>query len=347
MSAIYLRLRRLPLGASCSAASRSAARRADDPKARADSSYIKEAGASSGCAAQKHIIACRKDVRPLKITKMHGLGNDFILVQDFEGDLCAAAANLCPRRTSVGADGLIAVLPSDTADVRMEIINADGSIAEMCGNGIRCFARYVYDHGLVASPAMSVETRAGIMYPQLLLEGNDVRGVRVNMGKPEFRPDRIPASVQDPLDFHIDVGGTLIPAAAVLMGVPHTIVYISDMDEQTLGQLGRAIEEHPVFPRKTNVNFVQVEGNDTLRVRTWERGAGRTMACGTGSCAASVVSRAKGLTGRHVRVKLDVGDLSVDLDPDGTVYMTGPAEYVYEAELPDTHGAADQAGTCE
>lgn len=263
---------------------------------------------------------------------MHGLGNDFILVRDPIEDLSATARRLCPRRTSVGADGLIAVLPSDTADARMEIVNADGSIAEMCGNGIRCFARYVYDNGIADKPDMSVETRAGTMYPQLLLNGGSVEGVKVNMGKPDFRPEAIPVTAEDPMDFHLNIDGAVLPVSAVLMGVPHAVVYVHDLDEETLQQLGRAIEQHPAFPRKTNVNFVEIEGEDTLRVRTWERGAGRTMACGTGSCAAAVISHAKDLVGPHVTVQLEAGNLTIDISPDGTVYMTGPAEYVYEAD---------------
>lgn len=267
----------------------------------------------------------------MQFTKMHGLGNDFILVDGHEDDLSDIAIALCPRRTSVGADGVIAILPTDKADARMEIANADGSIAEMCGNGIRCFARYVYDKGLVKKPEMSVETRAGIMYPALILHDGKVEAVRVNMGKPDFTPENIPVTVPDPLQFSIDLDGAIVPASVVRMGVPHAVLYVNDISEETLAQLGRAIEQHSLFPEHTNVNFVEVLDDSTLRVRTWERGAGRTMACGTGSCASAVISQRKGLTGGNVTVVLDSGNLNIETEEDGTVYMTGPAEYVYEA----------------
>lgn len=267
----------------------------------------------------------------MKFTKMHGLGNDFIVTDDVPQDLPAAARALCTRRTSVGADGILAVLPSDKADVRMEIINADGSRAEMCGNGIRCFARFVHDKGIVPKKEMSVETGAGIMYPELLFnDDGSVRAVRVDMGEADFTPEAIPTSAPDPLNLSIDVDGAMIPASAVLMGVPHVIVYVNDMDEETISQLGSAIEKHEMFPRHTNVNFVEVTGKDTLRVRTWERGAGRTMACGTGSCAAAVVSALKKLTGPQVTVELEAGNLEIQIAEDGRVFMTGPAQYVYE-----------------
>lgn len=266
----------------------------------------------------------------VKFTKMHGLGNDFIITEEYKEDLVAAAKRMCPRRTSVGADGVIAVCPSEVADVRMRIINADGSEAEMCGNGIRCFARYVYDKGIVSSPSMSVETAAGIMYPELIKEDGRETEVRVNMGKPDFEASSIPVDAEDPLNLSIDIDGAILPGAAVLMGVPHAVMYVNSIDENTIAQLGSAVESHKMFPRHTNVNFVEMTGPDTIKIRTWERGAGRTMACGTGSCAAAVICHRKGVVGSNVTAELDAGRLQIEISEDSTVYMTGPAEYVYE-----------------
>lgn len=268
----------------------------------------------------------------MKFTKMHGLGNDFILLPEVPQDAPGVARSLCARRVSVGADGLIAAAPSDKADIRMKIFNADGSEAEMCGNGIRCFAKFVYDTGIVPKKNMSVETGAGIMYPELLFEDGQIAAVRVNMGKPEFAPDRIPVKAEDPLDFLVNVDGAVLPAASVLMGVPHTILYVEGIDEDTIAKLGSAVEKNEIFPKRTNVDFVELVSPDRIRVRTWERGAGRTMACGTGSCASAVISHKKDLAGRNVTVELDAGALQIQIDEDGTVYMTGPAEYVYEGE---------------
>lgn len=268
----------------------------------------------------------------MEFTKMHGLGNDFIVTRDIEGaDLAEMAARLCKRRVSVGADGLIAVCPSSIADIRMRIFNADGSEAEMCGNGIRCFARYVYEQHLVERPDMSVETLAGIMRPQVVLENGKVRAIRVDMGKPDFSAQSVPVLTDTPLDFVLDASGTQVRASSVLMGVPHTVILDGPDDEEGISALGPRIESASVFPRKTNVDFVAIEAPDVLRVRTWERGAGRTMACGTGSCASAVVTHAKGLTGPKVTVVLDAGTLEIEIAPDGTVLMTGPAEHVYTA----------------
>lgn len=271
----------------------------------------------------------------MKITKMHGLGNDFILAEGVrEEDAGSLARVLCERHTSVGADGFVNVLPSDTADIRMQILNADGSEAEMCGNGIRCFARYVYDKGLVRGASMSVETKAGIMRPELLLEDGAVEAVRVNMGRAGTGPEDVPVRTSNPVRFEIqDTDGRPIELSAIRMGVPHAVVFLSEpMPESRIAALGRYIETHPVFPQKTNVNFVEVLEGDRLRVSTWERGAGRTLACGTGSCASAVLANRLGRTGTSVTVELQAGTLQIDIAEDGTVYMTGPAEYVFEGE---------------
>lgn len=271
----------------------------------------------------------------MHITKMHGLGNDFIVIEEKEfvgQDVCALAQKLCTRRLNVGADGLLLVCGSDCADTRMRIINSDGSEAEMCGNGIRCFARYVYDKGIVKKECMEVETLAGVMKPELVLTGGVVTAVRVDMGKPSFDPAAIPVSVADPLDFTIETQSGTVRAASVLMGVPHTVVFVEDMDAAPIDTLGPEIERHALFPRRTNVDFIQILGDQTARMETWERGAGRTLACGTGATGAAVVMHRKGMMGPSADIRLLAGTLHIDILPDGRAMMTGAAEYVLDGE---------------
>ncbi|HBU11634.1 MAG TPA: diaminopimelate epimerase [Clostridiales bacterium] len=266
----------------------------------------------------------------MKITKMHGLGNDFILTEEPLSDYAAAAKKLCARRLSVGADGLIAIAPSSAADVRMRIFNPDGSEAEMCGNGIRCFARYVYDHGIVKADSFTVETLAGVREPKLLLADGAVQGVRVDMGAPDFTPGKIPVLAEDPMDFEVAVGGRRVKAASVLMGVPHTVVFCGALADVDVGGLGTEIEKHHLFPRKTNVDFAEVISRDTVRIKTWERGAGHTLACGTGSTATGIIAYKKGFTGAAVKILVEAGELLIENTPDGRAFMTGPADYVFE-----------------
>lgn len=271
----------------------------------------------------------------MHITKMHGLGNDFIVIEEKElagQDVCALAQKLCARRLNVGADGLLLVCGSDCADTRMRIINSDGSEAEMCGNGIRCFARYVYDMGIVKKECMEVETLAGVMKPELVLTGGVVTAVRVDMGKPSFDPAAIPVSVADPLDFAIETQSGTVQAASVLMGVPHTVVFVEDMDAAPIDTLGPEIERHALFPRRTNVDFIQILGDQTARMETWERGAGRTLACGTGATGAAAVMYRKGMMGPSADIRLLAGTLHIDILPDGRAMMTGAAEYVLDGE---------------
>lgn len=274
----------------------------------------------------------------MKITKMHGLGNDFIVFFDegtIELDVTDMAQRLCDRHTGIGADGLVIVMPSEVADVRMRIINSDGSEAEMCGNGIRCFAKYAYDRKIITKDIFTVETLAGIMTPEIIAEDGVAKLVKVNMGKPTFTASAIPMAVEAEkvIDYTIDVDGTSYVVSSVLLGVPHTEVFVDDVKTVPLTVLGPKIEKHPLFPKGTNVNFVQVVNENTVKVRTWERGAGATLACGTGSCSSAVMAHEKGLTGRSVDVQLYLGTLHIDYDEDGTVYMTGPAEEVFSLEL--------------
>ncbi|WP_066645555.1 diaminopimelate epimerase [Christensenella timonensis] len=272
----------------------------------------------------------------MHVTKMHGLGNDFIVIEERElagQEIPELARRLCTRRLNVGADGLLLVGGSSCADVRMRIINADGSEAEMCGNGIRCFARYVYDHGIVPKTLMDVETLAGVIRPELVIEDGRVRAVRVDMGKPSFDPEAVPVLAQEPMDLEIPTDCGAVRASSVLMGVPHTIVFVEDMDAVPIDVLGPAIEKHALFPRGTNVDFIQVLDDKTARMETWERGAGRTLACGTGASAAGAVMYKKGVMGPRADIRLFAGSLHIENLPDGRVMMTGAAEYVLDGEI--------------
>ncbi|MEG0258119.1 MAG: diaminopimelate epimerase, partial [Christensenella sp.] len=244
-------------------------------------------------------------------------------------DWSAAAKKLCERRISVGADGLLVAEPSDVADVKMRIINADGSEAEMCGNGIRCFARYVYDRGIVSNKTMSIETLAGVMKPVLIMRGGEVEAVRVDMGKPSFIPSEIPILTAEPLDF--EVAG--LRGACVLMGVPHTMILVESLADTDVDGLGARIEKAEIFPRKTNVNFVEIIDRQNVRMCTWERGAGRTLACGTGATGVGVMLYKKGLAESETDVHVAKGSLHIENAADGRAYMTGAAEYVFEGEV--------------
>ena len=271
---------------------------------------------------------------------MHGLGNDFIVFFD-EGattlDVTTMARRLCDRHTGIGADGLVIVMPSEVADVKMRIINSDGSEAEMCGNGIRCFAKYAYDRKIIEQETFTVETLAGIMEPTIIADRGVAQLVKVKMGQPTFKASHIPMNIESEkvLSHTIDVEGVSYEVSSVLLGVPHTEVFVDDVTAVPLTVLGPKIEKHPLFPKGTNVNFVQVVNDTTVKVRTWERGAGATLACGTGSCASAVMAHEKGFTGRSVDVELYLGTLRIDYEADGTVYMTGPATEVFSLELED------------
>ena len=268
---------------------------------------------------------------------MHGLGNDFILMDEIDPmkyDLKAIAIKLCDRHQGIGADGIILILPSEIADVKMRIINSDGSEADMCGNGIRCFAKYVFENGIYAARSFTIETGAGIMIPELIIEDGKVLFVKVNMGAPHLERSAIPMTGAEGnvINESINIEGRDYKITSMLMGVPHTIVFVNHFDEDTILKIGKLIEKHPSFPQGTNVNFVEVLNNHEVNVRTWERGAGRTLACGTGSCASAVASSLNGLTGKEVTVHLALGDLLIEWI-DGTVYMTGSANHVFEGRI--------------
>ncbi len=274
----------------------------------------------------------------MKVVKLHGLGNDFLIIEEKEikrDEYATLAKQLCHRQTGIGADGLIVVVPSSVADIGMRIFNADGSEAEMCGNGMRCFAKYVFDHDVVKKEHMTVETLAGIVEPSLLIVDGEVKQIAVQMGKPSFEPGDVPILLKENKVFKypIEVDGKLYEANSILLGVPHTQIFVSDITEAPVTTLGPKIEKHPLFPKGTNVNFVEVVDDGRIKVRTWERGAGATLACGTGSCASAVVTFENGLTKREVIVELYLGELVISYEKDKTVVMTGPAEEVFSVDL--------------
>jgi len=273
----------------------------------------------------------------MEFQKMHGLGNDFILMNKIDPkkyDLNSLAIKLCDRHQGIGADGIILILPSEIADVKMRIINSDGSEPDMCGNGIRCFAKYVYDNRINTAKSFTIETGAGVMIPELIVENEKVLFVKVNMGAPQLERLEIPmlGAAGKVINEPLQVAGKDYKITSLLMGVPHTIVFIESLEEDELISIGKQIEKHPSFPNGTNVNFVTVMNDHEISVRTWERGAGRTLACGTGSCASAVASALNGLTGNKVTVHLALGDLFIETI-DGIVYMTGSANHVFAGEV--------------
>lgn len=274
-------------------------------------------------------------------TKVHGLGNDFVLVNCFVEKLDLAqvpeiAARVCHRYFGIGADGLILLLPPNAGDVTMRIFNSDGSEAEMCGNGIRCAAKYLYERGLVKKDKIQVQTLAGMIIPELIIENGSVKLVRVDMGKPRLERPEIP--MEGPpgqvINVPLQVDNVAYQVSAVSMGNPHCIIFIPDIDLVSLGEIGPRIENHPAFPRKTNVEFIQVLNRQEVRMKVWERGAGETMACGTGACATAVACVLNGHTERRVTVYLKGGTLLIEWAANNHVYMTGPAEEVFTGEYP-------------
>ncbi|WP_227767013.1 diaminopimelate epimerase [Zhaonella formicivorans] len=275
----------------------------------------------------------------MKFTKMHGLGNDFVVLEGKElspgVDLGELAVKVCDRHFGIGADGLMIILPSEVADIRMRIFNSDGSEAEMCGNGIRCFAKYVYEQGIVKKEEIRVETLAGIIVPRLQIESGSITGICVDMGEPHLDRALIPMLGEPGLVVNetLVVGGQPYQVTAVSMGNPHCVIYTGNLDEIPLAALGRQIETHYVFPKKTNVEFVQILSPNEVRMKVWERGAGETLACGTGACAVAVAGVLNLLTERKVTVHLAGGDLQIFWNEhDNHVYMTGPAETVFNGD---------------
>ena len=276
-----------------------------------------------------------------EFTKWQGCGNDFVLFdcrQDVPADYAKLAQQVCDRHYGVGADGILVVLPSDCADFRMRIFNTDGSEAEMCGNGIRCFARYIYDFGLTDKTCFTVETGAGVLVPEIILENGQVTGVKVDMGEPHLLGEEIPVTGFDGqrvIDEPLIVDGKTYRMTAVSMGNPHCVIFVDDAENFPIYELGRQFESHALFPKKTNTEFVEVKDRRHVRMRVWERGAAVTLACGTGSCATVVAGILNDKLDREAEVQLDGGRLIVKWAENNHVFMTGPAELVFSGKLTD------------
>lgn len=272
----------------------------------------------------------------MKFTKYSGLGNDFVLVNGFKEKIqnpFSAAQKLCDRHLGIGADGLVLVQPSQTADVCMKIYNSDGSEAEMCGNASRCVPLFAIKEGLTNQTTLTLETLAGPIKTEV--KDLHLGLVSVDMGIPRLLRGQIPMT-GDPTDTAVDVplevGGAVRYGTAVSMGNPHFVMFGPDVEHALVRELGPLIEKHPAFPSKTNVEFVSVLNPETLRMRVWERGAGITRACGTGACASVVAAVINGKTGRKVTVKLDGGDLYINWPEQKNIFMTGPAEEIFDGE---------------
>lgn len=283
----------------------------------------------------------------MKFTKMQGLGNDYVYVNCLKEKIDnppAVARFVSDRHFGIGADGLIMINPSKVADFEMEMYNADGSRGEMCGNGIRCVAKYVYDYGLTDKTSISVETLGGIKYLDLTVENGKVVLVKVDMGQPILCPEKIPVIMENAetcekaVDEPIIVDGTEYRMTAVSMGNPHTVVYIDDVQGLDIEKIGPQFENHERFPKRINTEFAHVIDRKTVEMRVWERGSGETLACGTGACAVAVSSILNGLTEEQVTVKLLGGDLQIAWNrEDNKVYMTGPATVVFDGEIDITN----------
>ena len=275
----------------------------------------------------------------MRVTKMHGLGNDYVYVRpEAEQDWSALARQVSDRHFGVGSDGLILALPSDVADLRMRMFNADGSEAEMCGNGIRCLAKYAVEEGMVPADTESVviETLAGVLTLQLFRENGAVTAARVDMGPPSFDPASLPAAVEGHgpvIDLPLEVGGMELRLTLASMGNPHAIHWIEgDVDDFPLERIGPLVEHHPLFPNRTNFQVVQVVSSEHVRHRVWERGTGITLASGTSASAVCAAGRLTGRTGDAITDSLPGGDLQLSWNGKGSVFMTGPAARVFDAD---------------
>lgn len=272
-------------------------------------------------------------------TKMHGIGNDYVYVNTFDQpppiDPGSVARAVSDRHFGIGSDGLILIGPSSVADARMRMFNADGSESEMCGNGVRCVAKYIHDHGIAPRPRVTVETGRGVLTLDLTVEDGRARKVRVDMGTPILKSDAIPTTLpgDPPIEAVIEVDGQPFKVTAVSTGNPHAVLFVDDVAAFPLETLGPRLERHPAFPRKVNVHIVQVLGPNEVRMRTWERGSGITLACGTGACSVCVAGVLAGKTGRRLLAHLPGGDLELEWPGDGqSVFMTGPATEVFTGE---------------
>lgn len=276
----------------------------------------------------------------MKFTKMQGIGNDYIYVNCFEervDDPERVSQIVSDRHFGIGGDGLVLIMPSDKADFRMRMFNADGSEGNMCGNATRCIGKFVYDNGLTSKTEITLETKSGIKYLTLYPENGKVKTVLVNMGKAVLTPADIPMKAEGEsfINKPIEVLGSEVYITAVSMGNPHAVTYVDDVMSLDLEKIGPAFENHPIFPERVNTEFIKVLDSHTIQMRVWERGSGETWACGTGACAAAVASVKNGYfkNGEEITVKLRGGDLFITYNTDGTVLMRGAAETVFTGEI--------------
>jgi len=279
----------------------------------------------------------------VKFTKMQGTGNDFLFVQgqdSDERDWSALSQAICERHYGAGADGLIVVLPSERADVRMRLFNVDGSEAEVSGNGVRCLVKYTIERG-IAKPRdghVTIEAVHGVLEAEASMEGATVTAVRLSMGPPRFAPNEVPviAEMEPVIDFPLEVDGQRLPVTCVSMGNPHAVLFVDEpVAEYPLETLGPKVEHHSAFPERVNFGVARVNSRDRMEVRVWERGVGETLACGSGCCAAMVAARLHNRVGHRVEIEQPGGLLTVEWDGKGDVYLSGPAEFVFEGEWPD------------
>ena len=275
----------------------------------------------------------------MKFTKMHGIGNDYVYVNCFKETVehpSEVAIKVSDRHFGIGSDGLILIKPSEVADGKMEMYNADGSQGAMCGNGIRCVAKYMYDYGITDKTSISVETKSGIKYLDLTIKDGKVDTVKVNMGTPILKAADIPvrSEKEQVINEPVMVDGKEWKITCVSMGNPHAITYIDDVKNMEIEKIGPKFENHEIFPDRVNTEFVHVIDRNTVEMRVWERGSGETLACGTGACAVAVSSILNGLTEEEVTVKLLGGDLKIFWDrTENKVYMTGSATTVFDGEI--------------
>lgn len=275
----------------------------------------------------------------MEFTKMQGAGNDFLLIDGFKynlSEIVPKIKNLCDRRFGVGGDGIMVALPSEISDVKMYYYNSDGSQGEMCGNGIRCFAKFVYEKGIAKKNILKIETLAGIQTAVLQVNENDVvEKIEIEIGNIKYAPEDIVVNVcgENAFSKKINIEGREIEFSSVFLGVPHTVIFIDKENQYDVNDLGRKIEIHPMFPNKTNVNFVLPVSDDEIKIFTWERGAGRTLACGTGSSSSALLCyKLKGMKNR-IKVVTEGGDLEVEILDDTKVKLIGSAEITFEGEV--------------
>ncbi|MBC2856686.1 MAG: diaminopimelate epimerase [Cetobacterium sp.] len=261
----------------------------------------------------------------MKFFKMQAAGNDFVLINGIENeiqDYSSLSKKLCDRHFGIGADGLMSCEKTDKADIKMVYYNSDGSKGEMCGNGIRCFSKFIYDTGIVTKDTIDVKTAAGIKRVFLHLENGEIKNIKVGMGK-----------AIEVIEGDLTVNSEKFEFSTVIVGVPHTVIFTEKLDVLDVNDLGRQIEVKEIFPNKTNVNFVEVINENKVRIKTWERGAGRTLACGTGSCATVIVGHTLGILGNRVEVITEGGQINVTVKEDGEIYMEGTATTVFKGEI--------------